>query len=407
MKRLFKKIIPRNLINLLWHKPLAMAACFYYGFPAKKMIVIGVAGTKGKTSTAYIISHVLDEAKKQNALISTAALKMNGVETPNTVKMTSPNPWFINRFLSEAYLQNCRYAIIEVSSHAIDQYRVWGIPFTVVVITNLYPDHLEYHKDAQEYQRIHRNIVSEQTTLILNAHDTATRKFRATPKQKIYITHDGVLAKKLSTSAIPLMAGIQRPNIYAAAATALFLGCDHVAVSHALRTLTAIPGRFEYINEGQPFDVIVDYAHSPVSLLAFFQSLREHSKKTVIAVFGACGERDRKTRPEMGSILDRYADIVIITNDDPYGEDPDYIANGVMQGVERKTKERDMYVILDRKEAITKAFSLAANGATVCILGKGAEQFQVMNNKKIPWDDRRVARDLLRSGAYHARTQGR
>ncbi|MBI4250638.1 hypothetical protein HY622_03555 [Candidatus Uhrbacteria bacterium] len=406
MKSLLKKIIPRTLINFFWHKPLAIAACVRYGFPAKKMIIVGIAGTKGKTSTAYAISHILDEAKKPNALICTAAIKINGQESPNTVKMTSPNPWFLNRFLSEAYEKGCRYAIIEVSSHAIDQHRVLSIPFAVVVLTNLYPDHLEYHKDALEYQQIHRRIVSGETTLILNAEDTVTRKFRATPKQKIYVTQEGPLAKTLNETEIPLMAGVQRFNLYAAAATALFLGCAPETISHALQSLTAIPGRFEHIKEGQPFDVIVDYAHSPVSLTAFFQSLAVDSHKPVIAVFGACGERDPHTRAEMGSILDQFADIIIVTNDDPYGEDPNKIAAELIGGIPHKTEGGNLYTILDRKEAIAKALSLASPYATVCILGKGAEQFQVFNHTKIPWDDRQVVRELLRLTNYRAQTQG-
>jgi len=403
MKQLLKKIIPRSLINFFWHKPLAIAACVRYGFPAKKMIVIGVAGTKGKTSTAYTISHILDEAKKPNALICTAAIKVNGQENPNTVKMTSPNPWFLNRFLSEAYEKGCRYAIIEVSSHAIDQHRVWGIPFTVIVLTNLYPDHLEYHKDALEYQQIHRRIVSGDTTLILNAEDTVTRKFRATPKQKIYVTQEGPLAKTLDEAEIPLMVGVQRSNFYVAAATALFLGCAPETISHALRTLTAIPGRFEYIKEGQPFDVIVDYAHSPVSLQAFFESI---AGSNIIAVFGACGERNPHTRAEMGSILDQFADIIIVTNDDPYGEDPNKIATELISGISHKTEGDNLYTILGRKEAIAKALALASARSTVCILGKGAEQFQVFNHTKIPWDDRQVVRELLHSTNSHAQTQG-
>jgi len=397
MKKNFKNILSQKIINLLWHYPRAVFACIRYGFPSKQLTIIGIAGTKGKTSTAYILSHILDGAGIPNALLSTAALKIRGEENPNLLKMTSPDVFFLNAFLKNARRQGCTHAIIEVSSHAIDQYRVWGIPFSIVLLTNLTPDHLEYHKNAQEYQLIHARIVSpNHTTLILNAEDIATRKFRTIPKQKIFFTHDGPIAQTLAKKNIPLMSGFQKINIIAATAAALALNITPETIFGALRTLKTIPGRCEYIEAGQPFKIIVDYAHSPLSLQTFFESLPVPKSGSLITVFGACGERDPDSRAPMGVLLDHYSDIIIITNDDPYSENPEKIATEVITGIKRKSMGQTLFKILDRREAIKKAIELADSDATICILGKGAEQWQVFAHKKLPWDDRQVVREILK-----------
>ncbi len=397
MKQIGGVRIPQKLINLLWHKPRALAAACMFGFPWKRLTVIGIAGTKGKTSTAYILSHILDNAGYTNALISTAALKIAGQESPNALKMTSPDVFFLNRFLRDAIKQGCTYAVLEVSSHAIDQYRVWGIPFSLLILTNLHPDHLEYHETAEEYQSIHKRIVSSRyTTLILNGDEITTRKFRATPKQKIFFTHDGLVAQALAKASIPLLTSFQKINIIAAATAAYTLSLPIETITKSLQSLTAIPGRCEYINAGQSFKVIVDYAHSPLSLQTFFGSLRETHRGPIITVFGACGERDEKTRAPMGTILDQFSDTIIVTNDDPYSEDPEKIAHDLMVGVTKKQNGTSLFKILDRREAIKKAFTLAAPDMVVCILGKGAEQLQVFKDTKMPWDDRSVARETLK-----------
>lgn len=398
MKSYCKKILSQKLINLLWHRPRALLAASLFGFPGKGLTVIGIAGTKGKTSTAYILSHILDASGYTNALISTAALKIAKQETPNPLKMTSPDVFFLNRFLRNAIRKGCTHAVLEVSSHAIDQYRVWGIPFSFVLITNLHPDHLEYHKTAQEYQSIHTHIVSpHHTTLILNSDEITTRKFRATPKQKVFFSHDGPLAQTLQKAQIPLYTGFQKINVIAAATVAHTLSIPIEIITTSLRSLTTVPGRCEYIDEGQPFKVIIDYAHSPVSLQTFFESLRHSHKGPIVTVFGACGERDEKTRPPMGSILDQFSDTIIITNDDPYSEDPEKIANEVIAGITTKQNGISLFTILDRRKAIQKALNSATPDSVVCILGKGAEQFQIFKNTKIPWDDREVAHELLKT----------
>jgi len=362
------------------------------------MICIAVAGTKGKTSTAYYLSHILDSAGIKNALFSTGALKINKEETLNTLKLTTPTPFFLNGFLKKAHARGCSHAIIEVSSHAIDQYRIWGIPFSTVILTNLTPDHLEYHTDHEEYVSVHTHLMTKKvTTLFLNGDDDNLKKFTLFPLAKL-ISQTDPFTKKIKEKS-PLPGAFNIMNILMAAHAAQTLGVSDEHIFTAISTATSAPGRTEKIFEGQLFDVIVDYAHSPESLKNFFIAFRPVCKKNIIAVFGACGDRDPQQRPWMGKILDTYTDICIITTDDPYSENPKTIAAQVQSGIMQKKQNETLFNIIDRREAIQKAFSLAKEGDCICILGKGAEQWQVFGvngTKKIPWDDRKIARELLK-----------
>lgn len=381
MKRFVKKLLGKELIARLWHLPKAILAAALYGFPARSLIVIAVAGTKGKTSTAYFISQLLDGVGIPNALFSTAALKIDGQETLNTLKLTTPTPFFLQRFLRRAQKRGCTHAVLEVSSHAIVQRRLWGVPVHTVVLTNLMPDHQEFHASSEEYQQTHLSLITQKLkTLIINGDDSNLASFQNLPVPQRVVHESG---------------SFQAVNIECARAAVEALGIPSQQILPLLSSLRSAPGRMERIDEGQPFRVIVDYAHSPESLQAFFENLPREAGKKVIAVFGGCGERDKATRPIMGAILDSRADTLIITNDDPYSENPEEIAMQLLGGIVRKQPDRDAFVILDRQEAIKRALHTAQDGDTVCILGKGAEQWQVFKNKKIPWDDRRIVRDIL------------
>ncbi|MBI2644825.1 UDP-N-acetylmuramoyl-L-alanyl-D-glutamate--2,6-diaminopimelate ligase [Candidatus Uhrbacteria bacterium] len=397
MKSFFKKIIPKKLIILFWHKPKAMLAALLFGFPAHRLVCIAVAGTKGKTSTAYYLSHILDSANIKNVLFSTGALKIDREETLNTLKLTTPTPFFLHSFLAKACRHGCTHAIIEVSSHAIDQHRIWGIPFSLAIMTNLTPDHLEYHTDHEEYITVHKRLVTKKITAIfLNGDDKNLLPFSSFPAAKQIFTTDPFMKKIKAES--PLPGAFNAMNLLMAACAGRRLNISENTILTAIKTMTSAPGRTEKISEGQNFDVIVDYAHSPESLKNFFEAFRLAYKKNIIAVFGACGDRDPQQRPWMGKILDTYADICIITTDDPYSENPNAIASHIQSGIMQKKPNETLFNIPDRKEAMRKAFSLAREGDCVCILGKGAEQWQVFGangTKKIPWDDRKIARELL------------
>lgn len=399
MKSLLKKIIPQKFIRNFWHLPKAMLATLIFGFPAKKMICIAVAGTKGKTSTAYYLSHLLDSAHIKNTLFSTGALKTAGDERLNTLKLTTPTPFFLNVFLKRAKKRGCTHAVIEVSSHAIDQYRIWGVPFSYIILTNLTPDHLEYHANHEEYIDIHTRLATKKTrALFLNGDDTNLKPFMSLSAAKIITASDPLKEKIKAIS--PLSGAFNVTNLLLAMHTARELGIPDDIIFAAIKTAKNAPGRTEKIQEGQSFDVIVDYAHSPESLKNFFEAFRLGCTKRIISVFGACGDRDPQQRPWMGKILDTYSDVCIVTTDDPYSERPETIAAHVQSGIMQKKQGETLFAISDRKEAIRKALFIARAGDCVCILGKGAEQWQVFGangTKKIPWDDRDIARELLRA----------
>ncbi len=391
----FKSIIPTSVINRFWHLPKGILAATLAGFPAKKLTVIAVAGTKGKTSTAYYISHFLDHAGIKNALFTTAAQKIAGKEELNPLKLTTPTPFYLQSFLNQALRKGCTHLVLEVSSHALLQQRVWGIPFHIVVFTNLSPDHREIHASDAEYHDIHYRLLTPETRhVVINGDDSHLAAIeRRTSCAKTVFKKTDPLSRELAEIGIPLPGSFNLENVVAAYHAIRALGISHDKLIGSISSLKSAPGRMERLVLGQSFSIIVDYAHSPVSLETFFTALPASGKR--IVVFGACGERDPSARPEMGRILDSYADIIVVTNDDPYSESPDTIAEGLMSGIANKKMRETLFLIHDRRAAIRQALSLGSANDTVCILGKGAEQWQVIGNKKIPWDDRTVVREEL------------
>ncbi len=395
MKSFIKKVIPWHLVNLFWHLPKSIVASCLYGFPAQKLTVIAVCGTKGKTSTAYYLDHILTSAGKKCALFSTAALSMNGKHELNTLKLTTPTPFFLQHFLRRALHEGCTHAVLEVSSHAIKQHRCWGIPFHVVILTNLMSDHLEYHADADEYRTIHKRLISTKTmALILNDDDPNEQEFKNLSYPKTLISTKSEAFAQLMHQNLPIKGGFNVINLLMALAAARALGISEETIHASYATLTNAPGRMEYMHTDKSFDIIIDYAHSPDSLRTFFSALPKQERGKIIVVFGACGDRDPAMRPLMGEILDKYGDSIIVTNDDTYSENPDAIASQLIRGITGKSATT-LYRILDRRTAIHKALCLAQPNDTVCILGKGAEQWQIIGNTKIPWDDRRITQELL------------
>lgn len=405
MKPILKKIIPDALIRTFWHFPRAVCANAVFGFPARNLTCIAVAGTKGKTSTAFFLAYLLKSAGIKTALFSTAAVHDGTREELNLWKMTTPDACSVQRFLHRARTNGCTHAVIEVSSHALKQHRVWGISFSVVIITNLSPDHLEYHASAEEYVRVHQRLFSRHTRAYCAPKEILAQKMGSGTNSLCEIEPDPIFTRYKQWW-FPL----QRANIRAALCAAQTLDISEEKYTAALEMLPPPPGRFESIDEGQPFRIIVDYAHSPESLIYFLSQMRPLVSGSLWVVFGACGDRDKEQRPRMGAILERYADRIIITTDDPYSENPADIAHDIEKGFTMKTKmasgtnslreiEPDpiFVTILDRKEAIEYVIARAQHKDCVCILGKGAEQWQIFRDTKIPWDDRHIVRDVIRA----------
>lgn len=422
LKILLRRLLPNDVFFRFWYLPRGFFTALRYGFPAKKLKVIGVAGTKGKTTTCHLVAHILESAGRKTAMISTAALRDGSQETLNKMRMTTPPSVFLQKFIKEAVRNGCQYLVLETSSHALVQYRTFGISFEVVILTNLSPDHLEYHPTVEHYQLSHQKMINAKTKfLILNGDDSHAEHFLKMPlsnaKRLIYGLNQPAdcLAQDVALSAtgsrfvvkvgessakidLPLLGKFNVYNALAAISAVLTQGVSMKTVQSALEKFKGTPGRMEEINCGQDFRVIVEFAHSVDSLNNFFEALLalKSGREKVIAVSGSCGERDPKPRPQIGQILDKNTDYIIITNEDPYGEDPEKIAQDLLAGIKTKKFGENLWKILDRREAIYKAVSLAQKGDLVLILGKGAEQLQVFKDRKISWDDRVVATEALR-----------
>lgn len=428
-----KKILPKTWI-LAFHKSRAVVACLLYRFPAREIRVIGVTGTNGKTTVCHLIASILEEAGFKVAMATTIDFQIGKKKWINKVKMTTLSPFALQKFIALAVKNKCKYVIIETTSHAIVQNRVWGIPYDAVVFTNLTHEHLDYHKTFDEYKEIKGRLFAglekslrKPETLkasVVNRDDpnfAYFSEFDADVKLSYGIMGGDVSAQNIfykpdgtdlimTTPKGKILIKLKLPgrfnihNALAAAATGITQGVDLEIIKNGLEKVKGIAGRMEKIEEGQDFTVLVDYAHTPDALQKIYETLIPIKKGNLIHVFGSCGDRDRTKRPIMGALAGRYADFIILTDEDPYTEDPKRIINEIAAGVHRgrgKNKESkkegiNFWKILDRKQAIQKALKIAKKGDIVLITGKGAEEAIVIGDQKIPWNDRNVTSQLLR-----------
>lgn len=427
MKAIIKKIAPKWVINF-YHWIIANLGALIYGFPSDKLIVIGVTGTKGKSTASYLIAKFLESAGKKIGLTSTIIFKIGEKEWLNDKKMTMPGRLGLQKILRQMVSAGCKYAVIETSSEGIAQYRHAGIDYDVAVFTNLSPEHIESHGSYDKYKaakgklfrglNYHRkkgiakaaivNLDDGEADYFLSFNennigytlkDSSKQKVKKIISMKnIEISEAGILFsvgdEKFKTK---LLGKFNLYNIAAAMAACCALGIKPLEFKKTIASIDFVPGRMEFIKEGQNFQVIVDYAHEPVSLKALYSIVRDLPHKKVIHIFGGTGGgRDKSRRPIMGEIADANAQIVILTDDDPYGEDEMKIINDVKKGIARKKENETLFIISDRKEAIKKGIGLAKAGDVILITGKGCEQKMAIHGKMIDWDDREVAREAIK-----------
>lgn len=406
------------------HKMQAIMAVLSCGFPGRKIKVIAVAGTKGKTTTTNMIAKVLEAGGYKVAMLSTANFQIGERKWLNDVKLTTPSPFYLQSFLKKAVKEKCDYAVVEVSSHGLVQYRHYGIKYRTVVLTNMMSDHLDYHKTYDNYKKSHDALITKHLkNLIINYDDDDLRSYLSQANATKYacslkgydtilnanpVTAEHISFKKGGTDFVISFAGTKSAiavsligefNIYNALlafSAGLAEGIMLDDIKNGLQAVKEVPGRLEKIDEGQDFEVIVDYAHSPDSLRSVYSAVKPYVRNRLIAVLGGTGDRDKSYREKAGNLADRYANIVIVTNEDPYSEDPENIMDQVLSGITQKKMGHNLFRIYDRQEAIAKAIKMAVIGDTVLITGKGSEQFMVVKDKKIPWDDRAIAREALK-----------
>ena len=426
-----KKLIPKSVFNFFqpaYHTILAYAGALLYGFPSKKLKVVGVTGTKGKSTVVYLISKIL-EARLQNgqkpgfgevAACGSLGYKIKDKEWPNTLKMTMPGRFRLQKLLAEAVKAGCEYFVLEVTSEGIKQKRHLGITFDCAVFTNLHKEHLESHGSFENYYQAKQELFKLTKNIhVVNADDNYTDLFGNFPAKhkmfyglkkgdlvadKVQSTQKGASFELYGTYFDNHLAGeFNVMNCLAALAVGAMYKIDLPSMKPVLEAIKFIPGRMEFLQR-EPFNVVVDYAHTPDSLEAVYKTLKATSDKRqatskLICVLGAAGGgRDKWKRPEFGKIAAEYCDEIILTNEDPYDENPEEVLNQISSGFSLATsnKQQATSKILDRKEAIRKAISLAKTNDTVIITGKGSEtSMAVSGNKKISWSDKEVVQEFI------------
>lgn len=425
MKHIFKKYIPESLV-LGYHKTHAYLAALWYGFPSRKMKVIGITGTKGKTTTANFTWAVLTACQNKTGLIGTANIRVGEKEYMNEYHMTMPSPWIIQKLLKQMLDDNCAYVVMEVTSEGIKQFRHFGIDFHVAVFTNISPEHLPSHNNSfEEYARTKAKLfetLKNQTNYVVTNADDSQSKYMASFSKVPVITYGidsgekralnieetptGVTfqIEKLKINS-PILGKFNVYNILPAVIIGLKEGGSATQVESGIQNLTGIPGRMEVMTKDDPCLVIIDYAHEKKSINALLDAahaLKKGDGKICIIYGAEGGGRDKRKRGEMSEAVSKKADIGIITVVDPYDDDPKDINNDIARYAESfgMVKEKNLFVIHDRRDAIRFALTDRKKNDIVLIIGKGAEQSMILPTGSIPWDDRVVTREVLKELRY-------
>src|SRR5579863_6625579 len=408
-------------------RALARVSANFYKRPAERIAITGITGTNGKSTTAFLVEAILTAARRKSALIGTIEYHVAGKVLP--APHTTPEALDLNRLLNEALGNGATEAVMEVSSHALAQERVFGVPFDVAVFTNLTRDHLDYHKTMEEYFAAKQVLFEGCGTdppraVVTNIDDESGAKLAEFSRKRSSVVlkygwergdlyaenvevstrgtrFDLVTPKGTIAVFSALIGRVNVYNILAAAGACFARGCSGQAIAEGIDNLACVPGRFERVDCGQPFTVVVDYAHTDDALRNLTSLARElvsGAKGKVLTVFGCGGDRDRKKRPLMGEAAGRGSDFVVLTSDNPRSEDPLAIINDAVVGLQRTGVKYT--VEADRRKAIALAIGEARPGDIVLLAGKGHEKVQVTRRGTAPFDDVEVAREALRAAGF-------
>lgn len=407
-----KKIIPIQVFGLFqpaYHYLLALVGAIIYRFPSRKIFVIQITGTKGKTSTAELVSAILEEAGFKTALLGTLRFKIGDKTEMNKFKMTMPGRFFVQQFLRKAVRKKCDYVIIESTSQGVLQFRHKFIQSNALIFTNLSPEHIESHGSYKNYRKAKLEYVKaleksnkKRKILVVNEDDKEAPKFLQNNIREKYkysikdaepfaLKKTGLTMTFNNTEINSHLSG--KFNIYNILAAATFAKTQSASTNTIKKTLEkfeGIRGRVERIKEGQNFTIIVDYAHTADSLEKLYEAFPNSKRICVLGNTG--GGRDKWKRPVMAEIADKYCSYIILTNEDPYDENPRQILEDMTKGI----KNTEYKIIINRREAINKSLSKAKTGDTVLITGKGTDPYIMgPNNSKLEWDDASVVREEL------------
>ncbi len=425
-KKFIRSLTPHWILSF-YHFSLAYIAALVYGFPAKKLVVIGITGTKGKTSTANFIWSALHFGGLKTGIITTANIRIGDREDTNHFHMTMPGRFAIQRLLREMVREGCTHAVVETTSEGLKQYRHIGVYYDIGVFTNLTPEHLPSHGGSFEKYKAMKGRMFEylsksprkgttQKVIVANIDSPhadfylsypADKKITYAIEKKADLKAENILSNPVrfnvgqSLFQLALIGSFNVINALPAIAVARQCGLNDIQIQKGLSHLDCIPGRMEIISEGQKFSVIVDYAHEKESMTLAVRAANEMKKsggRSIVLLGAEGGGRDKAKRPAMGEVVGKHADIVVVSNVDPYEDDPKEIIEDIARVAEKhgKIRGQTLFAIEDRREGIRKALTLAREGDVVMITGKGAEQSMIVGGISQPWDDRIVVREELK-----------
>ena len=399
----------KNFAHLL----LACAALVYYGNPAKKLRIIGVTGTDGKTTTSNYIYQLLELSGRKSALISTIGVFIDRKKDSLGLHVTTPSAFTLNKYLKKASDSNVEFVVVEVSSHAIDQNRIFGIDFEAGTITNVTKEHLDYHKNIENYLNTKIKLLKMSKNVVLNGGDPFIKKIKSKLADRKILTYS-LMGKdsdlnynNIKNSQTEELTDYNKKNLLASLLILRALGFDLDKLTGYIRKLNLPAGRFEYI-QSTPYKVIIDFAHTPNAFSCLLPEIRKTTRGKIIHVFGSAGKRDKAKRPDMGEISSKYSDVIILTAEDPRGENLHKINSDIRKKIDPKfslvsstdvEKNKDLSKTIiqidDRRLAIKFALSVAKTGDCVVITGKGPEKSMNMGGKEIPWNDIEITKKLL------------
>jgi UDP-N-acetylmuramoyl-L-alanyl-D-glutamate--2,6-diaminopimelate ligase len=400
-----------------YHLFQAILALFLYRFPYRGMTIIGVTGTDGKTTTANLIYHILHQAGKKTAVISTIGAVIDGKVSDLGLHITTPGRFQIQSYLRKAKKAGVKYLVLEVTSHALDQYRAFGIPISIGVITNVHREHLDYHKTYDSYLHAKAKLVKNARTAILNKDDRSyiqITKHELRNKHKKLVTYglkkDSVVNPHNFPFKTKLIGKFNQYNCLAAIAVLKELHLSDEMIRKGLATFTTPIGRQEIVYN-KDFMVINDFAHTPQAFANILPEIKKLTKNRLVHVFGSAGLRDKYKRPEMGKISARFSDIIVLTSEDPRSEPIDKIMDEISREIsnfqflisnekEKPNLEKEnkyLFRIPDRKEAINFAVSIAKKGDVVLLTGKGAEKSINYGRGEEPWNETEVALEAIKN----------
>ena len=413
--RAIRPIFPQWLVNYTWHLPKAYLASRLHGNPASNLEIIGVTGTDGKTTTTLLTYHILRVAKKRVAVVSTVEARVGRVKIDTGFHVTAPDPFPLQKFLKKVRSQKDRYVVLEATSHGLDQFRLFPIRPKIAVLTHITHEHLDYHKTIDAYRAAKLRLFRNAKHAVMNKDLPYFASLNRALPGVLFSTYSIDADSQLRPSRVkylqgktkftvgrieyelPLPGKYNLYNALAAMSVALIEGVAPADIKRALATFPGVPGRFEAIENKKGIHAIVDFAHTPGALIELLTTIREQKGKSekLIVVFGAAGQRDVSKRPLMGRVAGELADHIVLTAEDPRGEDPVLIAKEILSGVvERDVKK--CKIITDRAKAIQYAVTKAERGDWVVVCGKGHEKAMNLDGwTETPWSDQQETQKAL------------